>query len=258
MTELAVKIAYIGEGFHGSQRQPGLRTVESEILRNLITVYGTDDMDFSLKLASRTDKGVNALGNVAVFNAGDKDPDGLLKALNGISWGIFYRSHAYVPEDFRPRYAHMRNYRYIMPAEGIDIKRAEKCASLFLGEHDFSRFCKYDGKPTMNNIVSSEIRVEDGFLIYDCGARFFLWQQVRRMASAIAMVGMNRADYGDVTNALNGEDIHLGTLSGDALTLMDVEYKNIDFRKPVRTMFEKKVGGERCRNKVHSLFFASL
>ncbi|MGI6471792.1 MAG: tRNA pseudouridine synthase A [Candidatus Methanomethylophilaceae archaeon] len=258
MTDLAVKIAYIGEGFHGSQRQPGLRTVESEILRNLVTVYGTDDIEFSLKLASRTDRGVNALGNVAVFDAGDRDPDGLLKALNGISRGVFYRSHAYVPEDFKPRYAHRRYYRYIMPAEGVDIKRAKKCASLFLGEHDFSRFCKYDGKPTMNNIVSSDIRIEEDFLIYDCGARFFLWQQVRRMASAIAEVGLNRADYDDVTRALNGEDIHLGTLRGDGLTLMDVEYMNVEFTKPVKTMYERKTGEESYRNKVRSLFFASL
>lgn len=258
MTKLAIKIAYIGEGFHGSQRQPGLRTVESEILRNLIKVYGSDSIDFSLKLASRTDRGVNALGNVAMFEMGEKNPDVLLKYLNSISRGVYYRSYAIVPEDFKPRYAHMRNYRYIMPAEGIDINRAEECASMFLGTHDFSRFCKYDGKPTFNDIVSSEIKLEDGYLIYDCSARFFLWQQVRRMASAIAMVGMNRADFDDVTGALNGEDIHLGTLRGDTLTLMDIVYKNVEFQKPAKTMYERKVGEEMYRNKVRSAFFASL
>lgn len=258
MTELAVKIAYIGEGFHGSQRQPGLRTVESEIQRNLVKVYGTDSIDFSLKLASRTDKGVNALGNVAVFEAGDRNPDGLLKALNGISWGVYYRSYSYVPEGFTPRFAHMRNYRYILPAKDIDIELAEKCASLFLGEHNFVRFCKYDGKSTMNNIVSSEVKVEDGFLIYDCSARFFLWQQVRRMASAIEMVGLNRADLDDVTEALKGGDLHLGTLRGEPLTLMDIEYKNLEFRRPVKTMYEKKVGNELCRSKIRSQIFTSL
>lgn len=258
MAELAVKIAYIGEGFHGSQRQPGLRTVESEIHRNLVKVLGENPDGFSLRLASRTDKGVNALGNVAVFEAGDREPVGLLRALNGISRGVYYRSYAYVPEGFTPRFAHMRNYRFILPAKDIDAERAKKCASLFLGEHDFIRFCKYDGKSTMNNIVSSEVKVEDGFLIYDCSARFFLWQQVRRMASAIEMVGLNRADYGDVTEALKGEEIHLGTLKGDPLTLMDIEYRNIEFRFPGKTMYEKKAGEESYRNKIRSQFFASL
>lgn len=258
MTKLAVKIAYMGEGFHGSQRQPGLRTVESEILRNLITVYGSDDIDFSLKLSSRTDRGVNALGNVAMFETGTKDPDALLRSLNSVSRDIFYRSYAKVPENFKPRYAYLRHYRYIMPAKGIDADRAEKCASLFLGEHDFSRFCKYDGKPTLNNVVSSEIKIEDDFLIYDCSARFFLWQQVRRMASAIAMVGMNRADFDEVLRALNGENIHMGTLRGDTLTLMDVVYNDVDFRKPVKTMYERKLNEEIYRNKIRDTFFASL
>ena len=36
MTRVAVKIAYLGDGFSGSQVQPGLRTVEGEVLRALV------------------------------------------------------------------------------------------------------------------------------------------------------------------------------------------------------------------------------
>jgi tRNA U38,U39,U40 pseudouridine synthase TruA len=32
---LAAKIAYLGEDFSGSQRQPGLRTVEGEVRRSI-------------------------------------------------------------------------------------------------------------------------------------------------------------------------------------------------------------------------------
>lgn len=258
MAKLAIKIAYIGEGFHGSQRQPGLKTVESEIQRNLVKVYKSDSIDFSLKLASRTDRGVNALGNVAVIDTGSWGPDELLRALNGVSWGVYYLSYAHIPDDFRPRFAHMRTYRYVMPSDGIDVERAKKCASLFLGEHDFSRFCRYDGKPTLNNVVSSDVKSEGDFIIYECSARFFLWHQVRRMASAIAKVGAGNADYDDVIRALNGDDIHLGTMRGDGLTLMDIEYENLEFQKPLKSVYKGRLNEEIYKNRIRNIFFTSL
>ncbi|HEC95197.1 MAG TPA: tRNA pseudouridine(38-40) synthase TruA, partial [Thermoplasmatales archaeon] len=65
----ALKVAYDGKVFHGCARQPNLVTVEGEVIRirqdhNMITT--TQDAMF--RSASRTDKGVSALGNVVAFN----------------------------------------------------------------------------------------------------------------------------------------------------------------------------------------------
>ena len=74
MTDLAVRIAYRGEGFSGSQIQPGLVTVEGTLLASIERVTGLPPDDIDLKLASRTDKGVNATGNVAAFESGAQTP----------------------------------------------------------------------------------------------------------------------------------------------------------------------------------------
>ena len=258
MTRIAVKIAYLGNSFFGSQRQPGSRTVEREICYNLEAVCNMPEGDIDLKLASRTDKDVNALGNVAVFNTNFEDFDVLLKALNAVSWGVYYRSYAIVPDDFNIRYANLRMYRYIMPSEGIDIGRAQRCASLFLGEHDFLRFTKPNDKITLGNIVSADVWTSGELMIFDCSAVYFLWHQVRRMMSAIAAVGRGDAENEDVLRALDGEDISFGIARADALTLRDVVFRDIEFIVPDETMFDRRIKEELFSSKLRESFFTSL
>ncbi|MDD2411218.1 MAG: tRNA pseudouridine(38-40) synthase TruA [Candidatus Methanomethylophilaceae archaeon] len=258
MTRLAVKVAYMGEGFSGSQTQPGLRTVEGEISSNLETICDSSAEELDLKLASRTDRGVNALGNVAVFSTEFRDCKVLLKALNAVSRGVYYRSYAPVPDDFNPRYANLRKYRYVMPSDGIDLDRARGCASVFVGEHDFVRFCKYDNKPTIGRVESADVWKDGGALVFDCSARFFLWNQVRRMMSAIASVGRGDAETEDVLSALNGDDISFGVARADALTLRDVVYEGLDFSVPDAAMFDTRVKEELFRSRLKESFFNSL
>lgn len=258
MTRIVVKIAYMGDGFFGSQRQPGTRTVESEIYHNLEAVCNMPNGDMDFKLASRTDRGVNALGNVAIFNTEFEDLEVLLKALNAVSRGVYYRSYAIVPDDFIIRYAYSRKYRYVMSSEGIDIGRAQSCASLFLGEHDFARFSKNNDKVTLGNITSAKIWTDGGLMILDCSAVYFLWHQVRRMMSAIVAVGRGDAENEDVIRALEGEDISFGIARADALTLMDVYYKDVEFIVPDQTMFDRRVKEEMFRSKLRESFFTSL
>lgn len=258
MTRIAVKIAYMGDGFFGSQRQPGTRTVEGEIYQNLEAICNMPDGDMDLKLASRTDRGVNALGNVAIFNTDFEDFGVLLRALNAVSRGVYYRSYAIVPDDFIIRYAYSRVYRYVMPSDGIDVGRAQSCASLFLGEHDFLRFSKRSDKPTLGNVIKADIWTDGGLMIFDCSAVYFLWNQVRRMMSAIVAVGRGEAENEDVLRALEGEDISFGITRADALTLMDVIYKDVEFIVPDQTMFDRKIKEELFCSKLRESFFTSL
>ncbi|MEQ8226418.1 MAG: tRNA pseudouridine(38-40) synthase TruA, partial [Candidatus Eremiobacterota bacterium] len=65
---MALKIAYLGTDYYGFQRQPGLTTVEGEILSALEELDVVEDMDnCSFQIAGRTDRGVHALGNVISF-----------------------------------------------------------------------------------------------------------------------------------------------------------------------------------------------
>lgn len=258
MMRVAVKIAYLGCDFSGSQIQPGVRTVEGDVLSNLKMICRRSEEELDLHLASRTDSGVNALGNVAVFNTDFEDFGVLLKALNAISKGVFYRSIAVVGEDFNPRFADERRYRYVLPAAGIDAEKASECADLFLGEHDFARFCRANGKSTIMSMDSIDVSRNKDLIVIDFSARYYLWNMIRRIVAAIMSVGMGNARIEDVRNALDGRDMTFGLARPDALTLVDVVYEDLEFEVPSDDMFDTRVKEEMFRNDLRMSFFTSL
>lgn len=257
MMRLAVRFAYLGAGFSGSQVQPGTRTVEGEIIRALSMVCGPAD-SLGLRIASRTDKGVNALGNVAVFYSDHKDPHELLRALNAVSDGVFYNGFCEVGEDFNPRHASSRGYRYILDAEGLDIGLARECAGLFVGSHDFVRFCRPDGKPTVLTIDSLDVSESDGTIVLTYRARYFLWNMVRRTAAAIEAVASGRRSLSDVEAALDGEDIGFGVARADALTLTDIQYPGMAFEDHSDPVLRAKSRDGRFSADLVSAFYGSF
>ena len=228
---VAVKIAYSGKDFSGSQVQPGQVTVMGEVARVLVlTGDGRDEEWFDLKCSSRTDVGVNALGNVIVFNTFFDDDAVMLKALNGASKTVHFRAAATVPDDFNVRYADTRVYRYVMPKENMDMALVRECASMFLGRHDFARFCKYDGKPTEMTLERIDIFEKESIVEIEFESRYFLWNQIRRICSAVIRVAKGNARIDDVREALYDlKETNFGVARADALTLVDVKYENMDF-----------------------------
>ena len=258
MTRTAVKIAYLGEHFSGSQIQPGCRTVEGDVLSDLRMITKMQDDAIDLKLASRTDRGVNSLGNVAVFNSSIKGPDTLLRALNAVSKDIFYRSIASVDEEFNPRFAEARRYRYVLRSDGMDVSAVRMCAELFAGEHDFTRFCRPEGRSAVLVLDPIGVYEESGSIILDFSARYFLWNMIRRITAALMSVGRGDSQLSDVKDALDGKDITFGLARPDALTLMDVCYKGVEFITPSADMFDKRVEEEMFRGGLRNMFFTSL
>jgi tRNA pseudouridine38-40 synthase len=258
MRRVAVKIAYLGSEFVGSQIQPDVRTVEGEVLSNLMLLTNMSEDCIDLKCASRTDRGVNALGNVVVFNTTFDDDLVLLKALNAVTKGVFYRSVACVDGNFNPRHANERVYRYVLPVAGIDIALAKQCAGLFTGEHDFVRFCKADGKTTVMNMRSVNVMKKDDTLVIEFISEYFLWNMIRRIVAAISSVGRNDATLKDIERALNGETISFGIARPDALTLADVVYNGIEFTTPAADMFDDRIEEELFAYSLRAAFFNSL
>ncbi len=259
MKRVVVKIAYLGEGFNGSQIQPVGRTVESEVLDKLTLVSKLTPGELDLKFSSRTDKGVNALGNAIAFNSVFSHNTTLLRALNAVGGDIFFRSVCEVPQDFNVRYATSRVYRYILPAEGLDIDLAWECADIFLGEHDFARFCKPDNKPTVANVERIDIDVKGDIMILEFEARFFLWNMIRRMVAAIDSVARGIHDTDDVHRALDGlQEINFGVARPDALTLVDVNYDWLSFEEADPSLFEDRRREELFRQDLRRSFFDSL
>lgn len=258
MMRLAVRFAYLGDGFCGSQVQPGCRTVEGEMLSAISRITGLEEDAISLRTASRTDKGVNATGNVAAFHCPDCNPHELLRALNAVSDGVFYRSFAIVDEDFNPRHATSREYRYVLPSEGIDPGLAIACASLFVGEHDFLRFCRPDGKPTVLTLDSLDVCAEDGMLVLTYRARYFLWNMVRRTAAAVASVASGKSDLNDVARALEGDAVNFGIARPDALTLTDVCYDGLTFTDSRSGVLRARASEGAFSSELRAGFYRSI
>ena len=65
----AFKFAYDGINFHGYARQPNVYTVEGAIINTLEILRLINNPKINrFRSASRTDKGVSALGNVIAFD----------------------------------------------------------------------------------------------------------------------------------------------------------------------------------------------
>ncbi len=220
----AVKLAYDGRSFMGSQRQPGERTVESETIAALRSIGAIDStLSSRFRFASRTDRGVSALGNVAAFDTSFSSR-ALLRAMNSAAEDVYFYGAAEVPATFSPRRAKGRWYRYLLPARGLDPAKVAECGAAFQGRHDFHRFCKPDGRSTVKALDSVQVAEADGILVIDIRGREFLRNMVRRMVASMSKVGEGKATVAEVRAALEGKDVSFGLAPPEGLTLMDIEY----------------------------------
>jgi tRNA pseudouridine38-40 synthase len=220
----AVRIAYDGGRFMGSQRQPGERTVEGEVLRCLRKIHAIESAQGArFRVASRTDRGVSALCNVICFDTSFREGE-LLRALNGVAEDVFFLAYAPVPPEFSPRRANGRWYRYLAPAGKVDMEQCLACAQLFVGRHDFKRFCKPEGRSALKFITSIDMMPLGDIMVIDLRAREFLRNMVRRMVAAMLAVGRGEATLDEVAAALQGDDISFGLAPPEGLLLMEVDH----------------------------------
>jgi len=178
----AIKIAYFGDNFFGSQFQPDRRTVAGEILKAL----GTFGINSKLSFAGRTDAGVHALGQVVSFTAEFKVTPRMLNSElpdDITAWAI-----AQVPENFNPRKAESRIYSYVFYNDDYDISAIEEALKILHGTWDFSNFTKgyKEGKRT---IYRAELHKSGEFLVFEIEGNAFTWNMVRCLATALKKVG---------------------------------------------------------------------
>ncbi|MDH7594270.1 MAG: tRNA pseudouridine(38-40) synthase TruA [Methanomicrobiales archaeon] len=187
---LALLVAYIGDGFWGSQLQPGLRTVEGEFIRacERLSLF-SDWREAGFAFSGRTDRGVHAYSQVCALAT--EHPERAIGALNQqLPRDCWCRGWAEVADGFHPRYAAIsRTYRYFFMDPELDPALMGDAASLFIGSHDFSAFARTEGKNPIRTILNAGVRREGEFTVFEVKGESFLWHMVRGMASALASVG---------------------------------------------------------------------
>lgn len=226
---VAFKVAYIGTNYSGSQVQPSAPTIEGtmfKVLKELGIIDTPKQANF--KSAGRTDAGVHALGQVVAFDT-DKPELAIPRVLNSkLPNSIWVWAHAHVPDDFNPIYhAASRSYRYVMSGEKYDISKIRAASKLLIGTHDFANFSTRCGdKTTLRKVERIDVRVSGQLTKIDIQANSFLWNMVRKVVTALMMVGSGVRDVEWLEQMLDPESYEEGIepASPYGLTLTDVEY----------------------------------
>lgn len=219
---ILLRVAYDGTNYHGWQVQPNAKTIEDELNRVLTQLTGEK---IQVTGASRTDAGVHALGNVAVFDTASKIPaEKFSYALNQrLPEDIVIQSSLQVADDFHPRHCDCcktyeydilnrtfplpayRNTAYFLYGD-LDLDAMRRACQAFPGEHDFASFCAAGAQvqTTVRTIYSLEVleqplavtgrgvssqRSPERLLTIRVRGNGFLYNMVRIIAGTLVEVG---------------------------------------------------------------------
>ena len=219
-------VAYDGTEYHGWQVQPNARTIEGELNRCLSELL---QEDIQVIGASRTDAGVHAKGNIAVFDTDARMPaEKISYALNQrLPKDIVIQKSCQVDADFHPRHCDTRKtysyhiYRgeFPMPLRTrysyftyvpLDVTKMREAAAFFLGEHDFKSFCSANTQveSTVRTIEFLDVTEDDQEMVITIRGNGFLYNMVRIIAGTLVDVGrgfLAVEDIPDILKACNRE-----------------------------------------------------
>ena len=246
MKRFKLTVAYDGTAYCGYQYQPELPTVEGFVNDALSELLGENIVTIG---ASRTDSGVHAYGNVAVFDSDTRIPaEKLALALNTkLADDIRITESLEVAADFHPRknvidktYEYRINTAKIpFPTDRLyiynvkhklDIAAMREAAKYIEGRHDFTSFCsaKTDKEDKVRTVF--QIDVEEALrseLIIRVRGDGFLYNMVRIIAGTLVKVGEGKILPDEIPPIIERKDRgHLGTtLPAKGLFLMGIRYK---------------------------------
>jgi tRNA pseudouridine38-40 synthase len=257
MPVLALKFAYDGSKFDGFAVQPHGKTVEGEIIKALRAI----GIKSSPRPASRTDKWVSASGNVMGLET-NFPAEKLVKALNGILENVWFYAVADAPNDFKPRHANWRKYRYFIVDENFDFACMERCASMLIGKHDFSALAKRDeDKDPIRNVMELRLKKRGSFIEMEIKAQSFLWSMVRGIAGLLKAAGRNEIDEKSILGILEGRrKSGLHYAPPENLVLLDVHYNKLKFRRIPEAVekMQKETGVEIRRAEAKKMILQAM
>ena len=243
MKRFMLTVAYDGTAYAGFQVQKNCPTIEGELNRAL---SGLLREDIRVIGASRTDAGVHALCNVAVFDSDTTIPaEKLAYALNArLPEDIRIQRSEETAPDFHPRHCESRKtyeYRITRGEFPIPVKRLYSCftyhaldvdkmreAALYLiGEHDFKSFCAAAAvvESTVRTIYSVEVAEEGTDVVIRICGNGFLYNMVRIIAGTLMEVGRGRRSPEAVKEMIAACDRTKAGPTAPACGLMLVKYE---------------------------------
>lgn len=252
MKRIRLIVAYDGTDYCGWQMQDHGATVEgelnralSELLREKIEVIG----------ASRTDSGVHAMGNVAVFDTETKiPPEKIAIAVNHyLPEDIRVQCSEEVAPEFHPRYCDsVKTYEYTILETAIalpvwrrysyhvyhalNVEAMRQAAEHLVGTHDFSAFCSAGSQVKSKVRTIKSVTIQEEPISGINGGRTikirvsgtgFLYNMVRIIAGTLVETGLGRRTPEQVAEAVESGDRQKAgpTAPPQGLMLMEIQYK---------------------------------
>lgn len=244
MKRVMLKVAYDGTNYHGWQLQPNVVTIESVLNEALSSLFKEN---IKVIGASRTDTGVHALGNIAVFDTNARMPaEKVSYALNQrLPEDIRIQDSVEVPLDFHPRHQNSKktyeyrilNSEFPMPIYrlyahftyvSLDIEQMQRAADYLKGEHDFKSFCSVNtvAETTVRTIYDISVEKSGDMISIRVTGSGFLYNMVRIIAGTLMEVGRGNIMPEKMPDILNALDRTKAgpTAPACGLTLVKYEY----------------------------------
>ena len=245
MKRVKLVVAYDGTNYHGWQLQPGAVTIEQVLNETLTELLGEP---IAVIGASRTDSGVHALGNVAIFDTEHRMPgEKVCFALNQrLPADIRIQSSCEVPDGWHPRRCPcVKTYEYRILNRGVelpqqrlytafcrfpaDVERMRRGAAFLVGEHDFKSFCnvRTQAESTVRRVYDIQVERDAGDVItIRIRGNGFLYNMVRIIAGTLLKTGMGQMEPDAVRTAREARDRQAAgpTAPARGLTLVGIEY----------------------------------
>lgn len=240
MRRIRLTVSYDGTDYCGSQLQPNGVTVEEKLNRALLELTGERRQ---VIFASRTDSGVHALGNVAVFDTEMRMEAGRFAfALNQhLPEDIRVRRSDEVEAGWHPRKRNcVKSYEYCIYNSRIpnpllrrfsaffyrplELEDMREGAELLLGEHDFAAFCSSGSQAenTVRTVYGIELSEEecaerepggerreedfDRLIRIRISGSGFLYNMVRIIAGTLLEVGQGKYPPEQIRQILRSRD----------------------------------------------------
>ena len=260
---IRLDLAYRGTGFRGFAANAGVRTVGGDLSAALERILGEAPV---LVVAGRTDAGVHATAQVVSFRiggaalrriTGDQPEDRLSRlatSLNRLLQPEIAVTAASLAEDgFDARHSAVaRAYEYRVRSAAhpdpraadlewhvavpLDVGEMNAAASHFVGEHDFTSFCRRPkDRPDASlerTVIRARWNADDTLLLFDIEANAFCHQMVRAIVGQCVAVGRRERSAGDVPAVLAARDRQAAASIAPphGLTLVSVRYRDEEVR----------------------------
>ncbi len=243
MKRIKLVVAYDGTNYCGFQFQKNGPTIEAELNRALSELTGEE---IHVTGASRTDAGVHALGNIAVFNTESRIPaEKFSYALNSrLPEDIAVQSSEEVAVSYHPRKCNsvktyeyrILNRRFPDPTRRrnaafchwpLDVEHMRAAAAYLEGEHDFASFCSAgsQAEDTVRRLYEASVTRTGDLITVRLSGNGFLYNMVRIIAGTLMSIGQGTFLPEHMREVLNARDRRRAGVKvpAEGLTLVSID-----------------------------------